>query len=158
VTAAGAPVLIAYDGSEAARRAIREAAELFGSRPALVATVWEAALAYSSAAMPGVEMQPATIDIGEAQELEQELEARAHRIAEEGAELARSAGLQAETLAMAGDARAADAIVEVARERRVAAIVIGSRGLTGLRARLEGSTSSGVLKRASCPVVVVHED
>jgi nucleotide-binding universal stress UspA family protein len=155
---AAAPLLIAYDGSDAARRATREAAELFGSRPALVTTVWEAALAYSSAAMPGVDMQPATIDIGEAQELEQELQARARRVAEEGAELATSAGLQAEAHAVAGDVRAADAIVELARERGVAAIVIGSRGLTGLRARLEGSTSSAVLKHASCPVLVVHHD
>jgi nucleotide-binding universal stress UspA family protein len=36
--------------------------------------------------------------------------------------------------------------------------VVGSRGLTGLRARLEGSTSNAVLKHAPCPVVVVHDD
>jgi nucleotide-binding universal stress UspA family protein len=45
----------------------------------------------------------------------------------------------------------------VASERRAAAIVVGSRGLSGLRARLEGSASNGVLKHASCPVIVVHE-
>ena len=38
-----------------------------------------------------------------------------------------------------------------------AAIVVGSRGLGGIRARLEGSTSKGLLKHASCPVLVVHE-
>jgi nucleotide-binding universal stress UspA family protein len=36
-------------------------------------------------------------------------------------------------------------------------VIVGSRGLSGLRARLEGSTSSAVLKRAACPVVVVHD-
>ena len=50
------------------------------------------------------------------------------------------------------------AIVELARKRDVAAIVVGSRGLTGLRARLEGSTSNAVAKHASCPVVLVHDD
>jgi nucleotide-binding universal stress UspA family protein len=156
---APAPVLIAYDGSEAARRAVGKTAELFESRPVLVATVWEEALAYTSIAMPaaGVD-QPTPIDVGQAQEVAQELEAHARRIAEEGADLARSAGLVAEALPVAGDVHAVDAIVELARERGVAAIVIGSRGLTGLRARLEGSTSSGVVKRASCPVVVVHGD
>jgi nucleotide-binding universal stress UspA family protein len=160
MTAAAAPILIAYDGSDAARRAISETAELFGSRSVLVATVWEEGLAYSAAAMPtaGLELQPVPADFGEAQKIGEELQARARRIAEGGAELARSAGLQAEAFAVAGDFQVADAIVELARERRVAAIVIGSRGLTGLRARLEGSTSSGVLKRASCPVVVVHDD
>jgi nucleotide-binding universal stress UspA family protein len=158
--AAAAPLLIAYDGSDAARRAISETAELFGSRSVLVATVWEEALAYTAATMPtaGLELQPTPMDIGEARRLEQEFEARARRVAEEGAELARSAGLQAEAIAVAGDVQAADAIVELARERQVAAVVVGSRGLTGLRARLEGSTSSGVLQRASCPVVVVHDD
>jgi nucleotide-binding universal stress UspA family protein len=155
-----APILIAYDGSEPARHAVRKATELLGSRPALVATVWEEALAYGSTAMPstGVDLQPVPVDVGRAQEVAEELEAHAGRVAEEGAELARSDGLRAEPLALAGDASAADAIVELARERGAAAIVIGSRGLTGLRARLEGSTSSGVVKHAPCPVLVVHDD
>jgi nucleotide-binding universal stress UspA family protein len=160
VTAAPAPVLVAYDGSAAARRAISETAELFGSRPVLVTTVWEPALAYSSIAspIPDAGLQAIPMDMAEAQQLEEDLEARARRVAEDGAELARSAGLQAEAFAVAGDARAADAIVEAARNRSVAAIVIGSRGLSGLRARLEGSTSTGVVKNAPCPVVVVHDD
>jgi nucleotide-binding universal stress UspA family protein len=155
----GAPVLIGYDGSDGARRAIHEAAELFGARMALVVTAWEPALAYGGVTMPGgMELQPTLLDIGAAQELGQELETHAHRTAEEGAELARSAGLQAEPLCIAEEVDVAEALVEVARERGAAAIVVGSRGLRGLRARLEGSTSSRVLKHATCPVVVVHDD
>jgi nucleotide-binding universal stress UspA family protein len=160
MTAASAPVLIAYDGSDAARRAISQTAELFPSRAVLVTTVWEAGLAYSSVAtpMPDAGLQAIPMDIAGAQKLEEEFKARARRVAEDGAELARSAGLQSQAFAVAGDVDPADAIVDAARLGRVAAIVIGSRGLTGLRARLEGSTSSAVLKRASCPVVVVHDD
>jgi nucleotide-binding universal stress UspA family protein len=114
MTTAAAPVLIAYDGSDAARRAISETAELFSSRSVLVATVWEEGLAYSAAAMPtaGLELQPVPADFGEAQKIGEELQARARRIAEGGAELARSAGLQAEAFAVAGDFQVADAIVE----------------------------------------------
>ncbi|HEX2467417.1 MAG TPA: universal stress protein [Solirubrobacterales bacterium] len=157
--ASAAPVLIAFDGSGAARRAVGAAAELFGSRPVLVITVWEPDLAYAAAAMPtaGMEMQPTPFDIGEAHELEQSFEAEARRTAEDGAELARSAGVDAEALAVVGGAHPADAIVEVAGERRVAAIVVGSRGLSGLRARLEGSTSSRVVREAPCPVLIVHD-
>jgi nucleotide-binding universal stress UspA family protein len=160
MSAAAAPILIGYDGSDAARRAVGDAAELFGSRPVLVVTVWEPALAYASTATPsiGAGLQPAPIDIEAAQGVEQELEARARRAAEEGAELARSAGLQAEALTVAEKVNVADALVELARDRRVAAIVVGSRGLTGLRARLEGSTTRAVLKHAACPVVVTHDD
>jgi nucleotide-binding universal stress UspA family protein len=157
---AGAPILIAYDGSDAARRAISDAAELFGSRPVLVTTVWEAGLAYISVGTPTPEagLQAIPMDMAQAQKLEEEFEARARRIAEDGAELATSAGLQAQALAVAGDVDPAEAIVDAARLQSAAAIVIGSRGLTGLRARLEGSTSSAVLKRAPCPVLVVHDD
>jgi nucleotide-binding universal stress UspA family protein len=151
------PVVIAYDGSEPARKSVQETAELFGSRPVLVMTVWEQALAYS-AAMPAPGLEPVPVDVGQAQEIEKQMHAHADRVAEEGAELARSAGLEAEPLAVAGQTKASEAIVEVARERQAAAIVIGSRGLSGLRGRLEGSTSRAVIKDAPCPVLVVHED
>ncbi len=105
-----------------------------------------------------MDLQPTPVDVGLAQEVAQEMETHARRVAEEGAEQARSAGLEAEAVPIAGEASAADAIVETARERGVAAIVIGSRGLTGLRARVEGSTSSGVVKQAACPVLIVHDD
>jgi nucleotide-binding universal stress UspA family protein len=157
MTAADAPVLIAYDGSDTAGRAIREAAKLFGARQVLVVTVWEPALAYETQIpMAGLEM-PA-IDIEGAHEIEEELHERARRTAQAGAELAQSVGLQAMGLAVADKVHVAETIIEVARKRAVAAIVVGSRGLKGLRARLEGSTSKAVLQDAPCPVLVVHGD
>ena len=158
MTASDAPLLIAYDGSDAARRAIHEAADLFGSREALVVTVWEPGLAYESSMITGVDMSPVPIDVEGAQEVEEEMHQRATRTAREGAEMAQSLGLQAKGLAVADEVHVADAIVELAQKRDAAAIVVGSRGLKGLRARLEGSTSNAVLKAASCPVVVVHDD
>jgi nucleotide-binding universal stress UspA family protein len=159
MSTADAPVLIAYDGSDTARHAVRKAGELFGSRQVLVVTVWEPALAYESS-MPtaGLEMPPVPVDVEGAREVEEELHERARSTAQEGAELARSAGLEAKGLAVADEVHVADAIVEVARKREVAAIVVGSRGLKGLRARLEGSTSNAVVKHAPCPVVVIHDD
>ena len=152
-------VLIAYDGSDTARRAVREAAKLFGSRPVLVVTVWEPALAYETEIpMAGLDMPAVPMDIEGARDVEEELHQRARRTAQAGAELARSVGLQAKGLAVADEVHVADTIVGLARKRGVAAIVVGSRGLKGLRARLEGSTSNTVLKNAPCPVVVVHDD
>jgi len=98
------------------------------------------------------------VDSAAAQEVDDASQAHADRVAEEGAALAKSLGLQAEALAEADEGNVADAIVELAGKRDVAAIVVGSRGLSGLRARLEGSTSNAVAKHASCPVVLVHED
>jgi nucleotide-binding universal stress UspA family protein len=159
MTAADLPVLIAYDGSDTARRAVREAGVLFGSRQALVVTVWEPGLAYETEIpMESLEMPTVPVDIEGARELEEELHQRAVRTAKAGAELAQSVGLKATGLAVADEVHVADTIVELAAKRGVAAIVVGSRGLKGLRARLEGSVSNAVLRHATCPVVVVHDD
>ncbi len=160
MNASASPVLIAYDGSDAAKRAVSAAAELFGGRHAYVITVWEPGLAYAMSDLEptGPELSPIPMDIQGTQELEDELQVHARRTAAEGAELAKTAGLDCEALVVAERVSVAEALVEVANKQSVAAIVVGSRGLTGLRARLEGSTSSAVLKHAACPVVVVHND
>jgi nucleotide-binding universal stress UspA family protein len=157
---AAAPILIAYDGSDTARRAVHDAAELFSSRQALVMTVWEPGLAYGVSAMTTdpTSLGPEPVDLAAAQQVDDASQAHADRVAEEGAELAKSLGLHAEALAVAEESNVADAIVDLARKRGVAAVVVGSRGLSGLRARLEGSTSNAVAKHASCPVVLVHDD
>ena len=154
------PVLIGYDGSGAARRAIRETAKLFGPCRALVVTVWEPGLAYEVDRMPAAEpsMVLSPADVAGTQEVDEALEARAHRIADDGAELAKSLGLQAEPLVVAEEHTVPDSIVKLAQKRGVAAIVVGSRGRSGLRARLEGSTSIAVVKHSSCSVLVVHDD
>lgn len=155
-----APILIAYDGSDPARQCISEAAKLFRSRPIVVMTVWEPGLAYAisvpASSLDG--LSPGVVDVEAAQETDEAISGRAERIANDGAELARSAGLQAEAIAVAEAAGVSNAITDRAEEIDAAAIVIGSRGLGGLRARLEGSTSSRVLKHARCPVLLVHHD
>jgi nucleotide-binding universal stress UspA family protein len=151
------PVLIAFDGSAAARQAVIEAAGLLSRRRTLVLTVWEPALAHATmAGSPDLMLGPA-VEPGVVLGLDSELRRNAERVALEGAELARSHGLDAEPVAVSDAGSISRTILEMATERRAAAIVVGSRGLSGLRARLEGSTSSGVLKRASCPVIVVHD-
>ena len=157
MSAPDGPILIAFDGSPAARQAVADTAWFAQPRRALVLTVWDGALAYSMVAPgPDVTMAP-TVEPAAVLDIDQELGRRAERIAAEGAELARSLGLDAQPLAMSDAGDIASAILDVAREHNAAAIVVGSRGLNGLRARLEGSTSKHVLKHASCPVLIVHE-
>jgi nucleotide-binding universal stress UspA family protein len=154
--ASDGPVLVAFDGSPAARQAVIEAARVLLPRRAIVLTVWEPALAHAAiAGSPDLTMAP-VVDPEVVLGLDSELRRDAERVALEGAELARSHGLDPEPLAVSDSGSITRTILEVASERQAAAIVVGSRGLSGLRARLEGSTSRGVLKRASCPVIVVH--
>ena len=151
-------VLIAYDGSAAARQAVADAVGLLGPRRMLVVTVWEEGLAYATSVAPPTEMMMTpVVDPGLAIDVDREVRRQADAIAREGAELATSLGADAEPVAVPDSGGVADTLLAVARDRQAAAIVVGSRGLSGLRARLEGSTSKGVLRDASCPVIVVHE-
>ncbi len=158
MNASRGPVLIAYDGSATARRAIEESARLLGSQRTLVVTVWEAGLAYAMPATPPGDMLMAPVVAPDvALDVDRAVHDEADRVSRDGAELARSLGLDAQPLAVPDAGDVASTLLGIARERNAAAIVVGSRGLSGLRARLEGSTSKGLLKRAPCPVMVVHE-
>jgi nucleotide-binding universal stress UspA family protein len=153
-----APILIAYDGSEPARAAVRAAGKLFAPARALVLTVWEPDLAQAMlipdpTGMGGT-MMP--YDPALARDAERASERHALAIAQEGAELAQAAGLQAQALTTEDSLAPEDAIVAAAAEHDAGAIVIGSRGLRGLKSKLLGSTSAHVLRHALRPVVVVR--
>ncbi|VFJ12948.1 universal stress protein [Candidatus Nitrosocosmicus franklandus] len=61
-----------------------------------------------------------------------------------------------ETAIVEAETSAASTIVNYAESKNVDLLVIGSRGRTGLKKMLVGSTASEVLKYAHCPVLVVR--
>jgi nucleotide-binding universal stress UspA family protein len=139
-----APMLICYDGSEGARRAIGSAVELFGHRRAVVVNV----------APPLTTAEAlATIDTITPPFEEQNLD-QAAALAEEGAVIAREAGLTAEARGELG-APTWEGVVAAADEIDAAVIVMGSRGLTGARETIEGSLSHQVAEHAGRPVMIV---
>ena len=78
------------------------------------------------------------------------------RVAEEGAQIAREAGLRAESLAVEATPPVWKTIVDTADLNDAAAIVMGSQGLTGLRLMPPGSVSNAVLHHADRPTLVIH--
>ena len=151
-------VIVAYDGSAPAREAIVAAAKLLRGCRILVVTVWEEGLAYMAPpAAPGEGlMMTEPVDPEVAHGVDVALHNDAEQVARKGAEMAGSLGLEAEPLSLPDARNVADTLLDLVREQRAAAIVVGSRGLRGIRARLEGSTSKGLLAHAPCPVLVVH--
>ena len=151
-------VILAYDGSAASREAVAAAGKLLKGCRILVATVWEQGLAYMDPPAP-VEsslMMTPPVDPELAHDVDVSLHHEADRVARDGAELASSLGFEAEPISLPDERDVARTLIDLARERHAAAIVVGSRGLSGFRARLEGSTSKGLLAHAPCPVLVVH--
>jgi nucleotide-binding universal stress UspA family protein len=153
------PIVIAYDGSVFARAAVRQAGVLFTSHPAIILTVWEPGLAefmlVSDPTGMGTTMLP--YDPAVVREIEQASEKHAKNIARDGEALARSVGLSPQARVVEDIGDTAGAIVREATELDALAIVVGSRGLKGLKSKLLGSTSHGVLDKSRCPVVVVRD-
>jgi nucleotide-binding universal stress UspA family protein len=137
------PILICYDGSEGAQHAIAAAGALLPGRTAVVLDIGP---------VPMVAESYAAFE-SDAVELDREVYLRAASQAEAGAELARAAGLRAVARGVVGapDWRA---VVEIADELGAAAIVVGPRGLSGIRERVEG-LSHRVAEHAGRPVLIV---
>ena len=141
-----APILICYDGSADSDRAIEAAAKLLGPRRAVVVDVGPIltgpeSVAALSAVVPG----------GAFEELNED---GARQTARAGAERARGAGFDAEPRAVLAEPFW-NGIVDVADDIDAAAIVLGSRGLKGIREQFEGSVSHEVAEHAGRPVLIV---
>lgn len=153
-----APVVIAYDGSDVSQAALREAAELFSGRPAVVVTVWEPGLATMTVSAPddlsmgmGVLPDPATVEAVDRLQRE-----HASTVAAEGAKLAGSLGLAAEPQAVPDERDVAQTVIDIARHRDAGVVVVGSHGITGLRSRLLGSVARKLIEHCDRPVLVIR--
>jgi nucleotide-binding universal stress UspA family protein len=156
---ATAPVVLGYDGSPAAQRAVRQAAALVGPGTVLVVTVWEAGRSFELAALPTDTLLPtAILDVSAALQLDEKLYENAARTAGQGAALARQAGLDAEAVVVADEATVAATLARVAAQKSAAGVIVGWHGHSALGELLLGSTTQHLLRHASCPVVVVRID
>jgi nucleotide-binding universal stress UspA family protein len=142
-------ILIAYDGTPDANHAIAVAGALLRGGRAHVVHVWEPLAAAQGIVVPGG-MAPAAPMLEEEIELE---EARARGVADAGVDLARKAGFDAE--AVSGEGFPARALEREIDRLEPELVVIGSRGLSGLKAWLEGSVSRHVGAHAHAPVLIV---
>ena len=132
-------VLIAYDGSDSAKRALEIAVDLAPKEAAIsVVSVVEGLPQFGRAA---------------AMILPEDEEESQRRLAEAGKVLAEH-GTVAELVERRGDA--ATAILDEAEKEGTGLIVMGTRGLSTIERWFLGSVSSKVLQHARCSVLVVR--
>jgi nucleotide-binding universal stress UspA family protein len=141
-------VLLATDGSKDAELATTTALDLADSTSSElhIVLVEEPAYAYVDASG-----YPFFTDA----ELEHELEQQARMRLDAEMEKRRSAGGAVAEAHLRVGAAAAE-IVDLAEDIGAGLIVMGSRGLGGIRRALMGSVSDSVVRHAHCPVLVVR--
>jgi nucleotide-binding universal stress UspA family protein len=139
------PVVIAYDGSDLAKRAIEQAGRQLGNgRDSLVLTVWQL-VDLGFVPVSGTEIDAARTD---------EVRQAAEDTAAEGAALAEAAGFRARSEATEA-VPTWRGIVDFADEHDAGMIVLGSHSRSGLSGVLLGSVSSAVMEHARRPLMIV---
>jgi len=147
--ASGGPLLICYDGSDGARTALEAAVAAF-DRPAVVACYWQPfADSGKRLAMIILELVQDPVSINE------RAAAAAQQVADEGAALVEAAGSIAQAVAVKVSTAIDEAIHRHADELDACAIVLGSRGRSGLGSILLGDVAGDVVQLSDRPVFVV---
>jgi nucleotide-binding universal stress UspA family protein len=144
------PVLLATDGSPTAALATRTAIELAGllDTDLVIVSVWDVSYAgYSAMGFAPIPLNGALAKVSEKE---------ARTIASEAAARAEEAGVEARTLILRGFP--VDEICLAAEKLGPRFLVVGSHGWGAVKRSLFGSVSTGVLHRATCPVLVVRGD
>jgi nucleotide-binding universal stress UspA family protein len=132
-------ILLAYDGSDPAKRALERTAEL--ANGAAVTVVGGVHI------FPAMGRAGSAIDEDEVAQRKQELD--------EAAEYLRSKGIEPQMVEARG-IDVGDAIVEEARETHADLIVVGSSGKNLAERIVLGSVSSKVVHESPCDVLVVR--
>ena len=139
-------VVVAVDGSDAAKNAVRWAANTASKRgvPLRIA---------SSYTMPQFLYAEGMVP---PQELFDELQAETMSIVEEAKKIAEEVNPNLKIAYTIAEGTPIDMLLELSETNKM--IVMGSRGLGGLSGMVMGSVSAAVVSHAHCPVVVVRED
>jgi nucleotide-binding universal stress UspA family protein len=134
-------ILVGYDGSEAAQHAFRHALEM--------ARRYEARLVVAS-----VVRVPESGLLTEVEGVVDVAEVQMEPVFAELRTRAGEAGVPLETRLVVG--HPAEQLVHLAQVEGVDLIILGSRGLSGVKRWMLGSVSERVLRYAHCPVTIIR--
>ncbi|MCL4501075.1 MAG: universal stress protein [Deltaproteobacteria bacterium] len=136
-------ILLAYDGSEGANKALEAAIDLAKLHEG---KIWALAV---EERVPHI-----SATVGEFQEAKDLANQRFRGLMEEARARAEKAGIELKALLRAG--HPAQTIVEVAKEGEFDVILVGHSGLSGVWAAFLGTTAEKVSRHAPCSVLIVR--
>jgi nucleotide-binding universal stress UspA family protein len=134
-------ILVAYDGSEGSRVALKRSIELAKALGAELASISvEEHLPYYAAS------------ISEVKGTQEQIDAHFQSLTKQARDLAALAGIDMDTRVQQG--HEVERIVEAAREGRFDLLVIGYHGHSRIFERTMGTTAQAIVRHAPCPVLV----
>ena len=139
-------ILVPVDGSKYSMEALNVAldcAKAKGAAVDVISVVLDAS---------GIDLE---ISASQRERVGQRMEQRADSVVKEAGEVISKAGVKADCQVVSATSSVADAILEVAEERKTDLIIMGSRGLSPSSRFKMGSVASQVVKYSDCSVYVV---
>jgi nucleotide-binding universal stress UspA family protein len=133
-------IVVGFDGSSAAERALDRAAELAGAEGRVV-------IVTATVSLPPTAMSDEPV-------LDSPSPDQRDALLDRAATSLRARGLEPELFA--ADAAPADALMQAARDANADLIVVGSTGAGYVTRAIVGSTAENVVRRAPCDVLVVR--
>ena len=143
-----ARIVVGTDGSDTAKEAVRQAADLAKK----VGATLDVVSAYEPVAESRLreERREVPSDLAHTVSPKEDVE----DILKEAASEIGGDGVKVETFARQGDP--ADAIIDVAEEQKADLIIVGNKGMTGAKRFLLGSVPNKVSHHAPCSVLIVR--
>jgi nucleotide-binding universal stress UspA family protein len=136
-------ILLAYDGSEGANRALEAAIELARLHKG---KIWALAVEEN---LPHV-----IATVGEYQDIKEQANDKFRQLLEAARARGEEAGIELKTILRAG--HPAQTIISVAQDAEVDVILVGHSGLSGVWAAFLGTTAEKVSRHAPCSVLIVR--
>ncbi len=136
-------ILLAYDGSAGANRALEAALELARLHQG---KIWALAVEEN---LPHI-----TATVGEFQDTKEQANDEFRKLLQEAHSKAEKAGVELKTILRAG--HPAQTILGVAQEGEFDVILVGHSGLSGVWAAFLGTTAEKVSRHAPCSVLIVR--
>lgn len=135
-------ILVAFDGSEGSRKALKTATEMAAHAGAELHSI-----------SVEVDLPHYAATIGEFDEVKKEKDAYFKRLIDEAIELARSGGVELTPHVVAG--HAVDNIVHMLKQGKFDVAVVGFTGHSRIFERIWGGTSRNVAQFSPCSVLIV---
>ena len=141
-------IVVGTDGSETANEAVRQATELATAVGSSIDLVSAYEPVSSARLREEAQQVPKDLEwmVNPREDVDATLKAAGEQIAE--------AGVEVHVHAREGDP--ADAILDVAEERKTDLIIVGNKGMTGAKRFLLGSVPNKVSHHAPCSVLIIR--